>query len=187
MVIGITGNSGSGKSYIADIISGYGFLRIDMDSIAHSIYEENNACLEEIKKHFGEKVFSRGRLMRKALGEIVFSDGKKLELLNEITHKYIMEEAAKRMNGEKIILDAPVLIDTAFEKLCDKIILVTSDTDTKIKRIMERDNISYQYAMKRIKSQPDEKYLSTRCHFIVDNSEGSDVKKSIEEIITKIQ
>lgn len=187
MIIGITGNSGAGKSYISDLISGYGFKRIDMDKIAHSIYETRPDCLKEIRENFGDEVFHEETLQRKKLGEIVFNDKNKLELLNEITHKYIMEEAKKEMNEENILLDAPVLIDTKFEKLCEKIILVTSDTDTKIKRIMARDNISYEYAMNRIKSQPDEIYLSTKCHYIVDNSEGRDVKKAVEEIIKKLQ
>ncbi|MBE7045802.1 MAG: dephospho-CoA kinase [Ruminococcaceae bacterium] len=187
MIIGITGNSGAGKSYVSDIISQYGFKKIDMDKIAHSIYEKRPDCLMEIRENFGDEVFSGETLLRKALGEIVFTDKNKLELLNEITHKYIMEEAKKEMNQENILLDAPVLIDTKFEKLCEKIILVTSDTDTKIKRIMARDNISYEYAMNRIKSQPDETYLSTKCHYIVDNSEGHDVKKAVEEIIKKLQ
>lgn len=187
MVIGITGNSGSGKSYISDIIETYGYKRIDMDKIAHSVYENNPLCLEEIRENFGDVVFSGDSLLRKTLGEIVFNDKDKLELLNSITHKYIMEEAKKEMNGPKILLDAPVLIDTAFEKLCDKIILVVCDNDTKIKRIKERDNISYQYAMNRISSQPDEKYLSTKADFIVDNSEGKDPKKDVEKIIKDIQ
>jgi len=188
VVIGITGNSGSGKSYISDIIESYGFKKIDMDQITHSIYDTREDCLSEIKKNFGESVFKEGKLMRKALGEIVFSDRKKLELLNSITHKYIMEQAKEQMEGTgNVLLDAPILIDTVFESLCDKIILVTCDTDTKIKRIMERDNISYQYAMNRIKSQPDEKYLSTKSHYIVDNSNGCDVREDIQRIMEEIQ
>ena len=188
MVIGITGNSGSGKSYISDIIASYGYKKIDMDEIAHSIYDKRGDCLKEIRDNFGDIVFEGERLMRKALGEIVFSNPKKLELLNQITHKYIMEEAKAQMKDEtSILLDAPLLIDTVFEKLCDKIILVTCDNDTKIKRIMARDNISYQYAMNRIKSQPNDTYLSTRCHYIVDNSEGKSPKKDIEKILKEIQ
>ena len=61
------------------------------------------------------------------------------------------------------------------------------DYDTKIKRITERDNISYQYAMNRINSQPKEEYLSTKSHYIVDNSQGKDIKKEIEKIIEDLQ
>lgn len=187
MIIGITGNSGTGKSYISDIIAEYGYKKIDMDKIAHSIYENRPDCLMEIRNSFGDEVFHGKKLNRRALGEIVFKDRCKLELLNEITHKYIMEEAKREMDQKNILLDAPVLIDTKFENLCDKIILVTSDKDTKIKRIMLRDNISYQYAMNRINSQPDEAYLSTKCHYIVDNSEGRNIKEDIRRIMEEIQ
>ena len=188
MILGITGNSGSGKSYISDIIVRYGYKKIDMDKVAHSIYDTRSDCLDEIRENFGDGVFDGDKLMRKSLGEIVFKDAKKLELLNNITHKYIIEKVKEEMkDNENILLDAPVLIDTVFENLCEKIILVTSDLDTKIKRITERDNISYQYAMNRISSQPKEEYLSTRCHYIVDNSQGKDIEKEIEKIMKELQ
>ncbi len=188
MIIGITGTTGSGKSYVSSLFKEYGFKIIDMDEIAHNIYKKGGKCLEEIREYFGDKVFdNEGMLIRKALGEIVFSDEKKLATLNIITHKYIMEEAEKEMTGDKICLDIPLLFGTSYEKICEVKIGVICENDIRIKRIMERDNISYQYAMKRINSQLSNEYIASKCDYVIENNGNEkNVKERVKEIILNI-
>lgn len=188
MIIGITGTTGSGKSYVSSFFTEYGFKIIDMDEIAHKIYKKGGKCLEEIREYFGDSVFdNEGMLIRKALGEIVFSDEKKLATLNTITHKYIMEEAKKEMTAEKLCLDIPLLFGTEYEKICDVKIGVVCENDIRIKRIMDRDNISYQYAMKRINSQFSNEYIASKCDYVIENNGNEEnIKERVKEIILSI-
>lgn len=102
MIIGITGASGAGKSIASEIFNENGFYVIDLDKTAHGIYETSKECVGEVAKAFGKNILDAdGRIVRKKLGEIVFADKEKLNILNKITHKYILEEVYAEMDGGK--------------------------------------------------------------------------------------
>lgn len=183
MVVGLTGQSGSGKTTVCKIFMQGGYAIINADTIARNVMEKGKSCLEEVFECFGSDVInSDGSLNRKALAEIVFSDKLKLEMLNSICHPYITEDILENihkyslsMNGRKIVLlDAPTLFESHADDFCDLVISVISDRPSRIKRIMSRDGISAEMAEKRLNSQLDDDFYISHSDFIIRNNQDLD-------------
>ncbi len=173
MIIGITGNSGAGKSHLIKNLD-FEYFLIDADKIGHYCLQMAD-CKAEIIENFSVNIIENGEINRKKLGEIVFQDKSKLEKLTEITHRYILNEINRLIseNSERfsiIIIDAPLLIESGLNKKCDKTILVTADNDEKIKRIVERDNISEKIAFGRIAKQTIDIVQEKNVDIVFENS-----------------
>ena len=184
MIIGLTGGSGTGKSSATEFFKKKGFLILDLDKVSRKVCQKGEKCLEEIVKYFGCEILDEnGELIRRKLGDIVFSDREKLEILNKITHKYIIAETKsflKENDGKNIVLDAAVLFEAGAEKLCTHTLCVLSSFENRLKRIMARDNISKESAKNRILSQPDDEYYISRCDTAVYNN--SDIDELYESL-----
>lgn len=184
-VIGLTGGSGSGKSVAAKIFEEFGAVIIDADKISHEITSSDEKVLAEIKKEFSDKVFENGRLSRRALGSVVFSDKSALLKLNKILHPVITErvkEIIDKTQGKIIVIDAPVLFDVKeIVDLCDETVAVCAPDEMRINRIMVRDGISRKQAENRIYSQmPQEKLAEmTNAAFVNDG----DIEKLRSDIV----
>ena len=147
-IFGITGGSGSGKSYIADLFREMGAYVIDVDKLGHSVLE--NEAYNDVIAHFGTA-------KRKELGEIVFSDPRHLQTLNSIMHGHITQkvytQVAKALCHKTIVIDAAILTKLHLHLICDTVIFVKASKPTRINRIVERDCITKEQAIKRIESQ----------------------------------
>ena len=117
LIVGLTGQTGAGKSTVSKIFAENGFSVINADNIARLVVEKGTKCLNEIIELFGSHILNNdGSLNRKSLADIVFSDKKKLEMLNTITYPYITGEILNQINnfsenGKRLILlDAPTLL-----------------------------------------------------------------------------
>ena len=155
-IYGLTGGSGSGKSSAAEILKEKGFFVIDADITAREIL--SGSVLNELQLAFGGSVINAdGSLNRKNLAKIVFSDDDKLSLLNSITHPKIAQriiETIETCGSKKVIIDAAaLLVCKPLVDICDKIIVVCADKETRISRIMKRDLLTYEEAQSRIDSQ----------------------------------
>ena len=135
-----------------------------------------------------------GSLDRKALGERVFSDEKALETLNGITHRHITEEVEKLLadwamnGGELAAIDAIALIESGMGERCDAVIGVISERETRIERIMQRDNISREYAELRVDAQKDNAFFEENCDMIIRNDGPKDefienIKNTLKEVL----
>lgn len=185
MIIGITGGSGAGKSTVSAKFEKYGFKIADADKIAHMLMAKGSDCLSETVEHFGSGFLnSDGTLNRKKLGEAVFSDPEKLKALNKITHKYITAEIKKiTEENPDTVIDAAVLFESGAYRLCDVTVYVHCPEEIRIKRIMERDGISREYAKSRIKSQADENKYKSLCDYTIACCPEADTDIQIEEIL----
>ncbi len=188
-VIGITGNTGSGKSIACNLFRKKGFFVIDLDKIGHSIYE-NLDCFNEIKENIVGDFITDKKIDRKKLGQIVFRDKDSLKTLTEITDKYIYNETKKLIdlaNDEIVILDGALIFDSMTMLLCDEIILITSSVEKRINRIVVRDNIDIEYARKRVLSQKDYTNFDYKNKYIIENDgDLSEFESKILTIINKI-
>ena len=138
-ILGVTGGTGSGKSTVCEYLKEKGAKIIDADIVAREIVMKGKPALFEIEEAFGSDVlFSDGSLDRKKLGKIVFASSEKLNILNGITHKYIIEEIKNRVSESDenlVIIDAALLFETELFKLCHKTVAVTADKKEREKRI----------------------------------------------------
>lgn len=197
-IIGLCGGSGSGKGVVSDIfLKKYSIASIDTDAVYHSLTASGGACLDALVFEFGDKIIAPdGSLDRRVLSDIVFSSEgkeKRHKRLNEIAHKFVLDETLriieekKREGARALIIDAPLLYESGFDRLCDSVIAVTADREFRIERIMRRDSIDREKAQRRIASQLSDAELSARADFvIVNNGTTDDAEKEIEKIINKI-
>ena len=123
----------------------------DADKIAKDI-SEKISVQKEIVLNFGDKILTEeGKVDRKKLKEIVFADKDKLKKLNGIIHPKVIDfykELKEKNTDETIIFDVPLLFESGIDKFCDKILIVISDYDVQLNRIIERDNIDRELASK---------------------------------------
>lgn len=191
-VFGITGGSGAGKSTVSEEFRKRGVYVSDADKAARAVCKAGTECLNEIAREFGAGVITEsGELNRRALGKLVFSDKRSLELLNSITHKYIKEYIQRELDGaqsEICAVDGAVIIGSPVMELCSCMVVVTADRESRIKRIMKRDRIDRVCAEDRITSQQDDEfYLSYADYVIENNDDESELGAQIERIYGKIK
>ena len=190
-VIGITGGSGSGKSTVSLLVEKHGAYIIDADIVAREIVEKGKPALLEIKKAFSEDVIKEdGSLDRKKLGSIVFADNKKLNILNGITHKYIIDEIKNKVSQKDdglFVIDAALLFQTELFKMCEKTIAVISEKAKRKQRIVARDNIEEKTAEDRISSQDDDEYYRKRADYVIENDGSlSELSEKTERILKEL-
>lgn len=189
LIIGLTGKTGAGKSTVAAYLEKQGCFIIDGDKVAREVVLPSSPALAELADAFGEDIIlADGSLDRKALAQRAFSSREKTELLNSITHPHIkrrFEELIKKAQCEGFaaaVIDAAALLESDCRELCKKIIVVHADEKLRLKRILERDGISREQALTRIKGQLDDNYYFERADIIIYNNEGSDLAAELEKL-----
>ena len=177
LVIGLTGPTGAGKGAVAAIFERYGIPVINADRVYHELITPPSSCLQELAETFGKDILlPDGSLNRRALGDIVFSDPAARERLNTITHRYVMEEVKTRMERFRregipvAVLDAPQLFEAGADKACGAIISVLADRRLRLERIVARDNIEPDAAMRRILAQKSDEFFKTHSDYIIENN-----------------
>ena len=184
MIVGLTGGIASGKSTVSKYLSEKGFKVYDADKIAKDI-SEKKLVQEEIILNFGNKILTEeGKVDRKKLKEIVFADKDKLKKLNAIIHPKVIDfyrELKEKNTDETIIFDVPLLFESGIDKFCDKILVVISDYDVQLNRIIERDNIDKELASKIIKSQISNEERIKKADIVIENN------TSLEELYEKVE
>jgi len=179
-IIGITGATGAGKGLACKILAAQGAFIIDSDAIAHSIIKKGFPAYTEILAAFPEHSYidEHGEIIRQKLAEIIFADENKRLLLTEITHKYITKNIISTIsdirsnpnNYNKIVIDAPLLIESGLHTLCDKVIGIVADEKTRIARIMKRDKLSEEAAQQRANKQTPLYVLEKYADVIIENN-----------------
>ena len=192
-IIGLAGSSGSGKGYVCRTFLKFGVPAIDTDLVyRETTTKKGSKCLDELALEFGSLILDEnGCLNRKALADIVFEgDGSKsrLEKLNQIAHKYIKIDTERiiseyeREGKKAVIIDAPVLFESGFDKMCDFTISVIATYEMKLERIISRDNITKEKAEARLKNQLSDDELKALSKYQIDNS-NCDIISQIEKIL----
>lgn len=193
-IIGLTGGIATGKSTVSEILKNNGYTVIDADIIAREVVRIGKPSYEKIKESFGNEVLLENKeINRKKLGSIVFNDIYKLSLLNELTHPYIYEEILNQINKNKeknrqiIFIDIPLLFEEE-DKIkksgieFDQIWLVASDEDIQVQRLMKRDKISKEEAIKKINLQMNLKEKIDKSDLVIYNNSS---KKELEVTVLK--
>lgn len=185
-VIGLTGQSGAGKTTVCRVFEEKGFAIINADMIARQIMEKGMPCLAELTECFGNDILNEDcSLNRKKLADIVFGDKEKLKQLNAISYPYITSEILnriKKLSDEKckyVLLDAPTLFESRADDFCNLIISVTATEKNRTSRVAMRDGITPEQIKKRFSSQHTERFFINHSDYIIKNN------KSVDELIEK--
>lgn len=178
IVIGLTGQTGSGKSTCSNYLKDSGYHIIDADICAREVLDKGTDCFFEVKKTFGDIViFPDGSLNRKQLANIIFNDKNELNKLNGITNPYIIDninDKISRADNGIIILDAPTLFESGADKLCNYTICVIAPIQVRLERIISRDKLTTDEAKSRINSQNNDEFYISRSNYMIDNNSNID-------------
>lgn len=171
MIIGITGGTGCGKTTALEVIAQLGGMILDCDAIYHDLLRTNRDLLGQIAARFPGTV-ENSQLLRKKLGQVVFSDPQALSDLNGITHRFVCQavEEALKTKPSLAAIDAIALVESGLSRLCDVTVAVTAPVDVRVARLMVRDRIPESYARARIAAQPSEDFFRTHCDYVLENN-----------------
>lgn len=177
-IIGITGSSGSGKSTVTQILEkGLKAKTINADEVVKQMQTQSSKYFEKIVELFGKEIIQEnGSLNRKKLAQIIFQDKIQKEELDKLTYTYVVEEIKKQVNntqGDYVIIDAPLLIESKLNEICDAVIAVISNKEEQMKRICNRDNIEKNDAKLRIEAQKDNEFYKKNADYVVENNGGN--------------
>ena len=169
ITIGITGGTGSGKTSALRALCALGGRIIDCDAVYHRELAANARLRRDITRAFGD-VFDGEKLNRQKLGGIVFSDPEALRRLDGIVNVHLLPVIRREAEGHLIVgLDAINLLQSGLAALCRETVAVLAPTEQRVRRIMERDGISEDYARLRIGAQQPEEYYRQHCSRILEN------------------
>lgn len=171
MILGITGGSGSGKTTLLNLLRQEGALVLDCDAIYHDLLNQSAALNNAIASRFPQAM-RPGSIDRKALAAIVFQDSEALQDLNAITHSAVKAEVLKALEGNPshAAIDAIALFESGLDQLCHVTVAVTAPMDTRVARLMARDGISRDDALRRIRAQQEPLWYRQRCDYLLENT-----------------
>jgi dephospho-CoA kinase len=184
--VGLTGSIGVGKSFVASIFVELGCHVLDADHTAREVVMPGTPGLKALTEVFGEEILNTdGTLDRKRLGALIFADPGKRERLNHILHPFIITRQDEILNAWEVedpdgigIVDAALMIESGGYKRFDKLIVVHCRPEVQLERLMLRDKLSREEALRRINSQMPQEEKQKFADYLIDTSDGFESTRS---------
>lgn len=175
-VVGLTGQTGAGKSLVSKIVRSQGVEVIDCDLVSRDVVAGEKQCLADLALEFSITILNvDGTLNRKRLAGMVFGDPERLARLNELIFPYILAEVDRRVRSlekqgvELVLLDAPTLFESGADSTCDMVVSVIAPEALRLNRIVVRDHLSDDEARRRIASQFGDQFYASRSQVVITN------------------
>ena len=195
-ILGITGGVGSGKSTVLyELQQKYNAFIVEADKLAHELMMQVEIIYDQIIKHFGKEILSLDSpypIDRQKLGELVFNDKEKLELLNSISHPLVKQRIMelieeKKKSGEKIfVIEAALLIECGYKDICDEIWYVWVDREERIKRLMNSRGYTKEKCLSIFNNQQSDEYYKTYANYTIDNGKSFEyTSKQLKDLLNK--
>ena len=195
LLVGITGGMGAGKTLAAAIFLEFGAYILDADIICRKLVEPGQPALKEISKSFGKNIINKfGNLDRKKLAQVIFFDSKKKKELENILHPRVFE--FEKLEYENIcqidpkafvIIDAALLIESGNYIRMDKVIVINTDRNTRIERVIARSSWERDEVVARIDNQMPIKEKMKYADFVLDNfSDKISLRKKVKDLYEKL-
>ena len=197
LVLGITGGVGSGKSKVLyQLKEKYNAYIVEADKLAHQLMMPGEVIYNRIIEEFGNQIISKTLpypIDRQKLGNIVFNDKEKLELLNSITHPLVKANILQQIDTEKslntklFVIEAALLIEDGYKDICDYIWYVFVDKEERIKRLMDSRGYSREKCISIFNSQQEDYYYITNSDAVIDNSNSFEgTSNQIKDLLNKL-
>lgn len=190
--IAITGGIGTGKSSVSTILRLYGYTIIDADKVAHQVLNNNTSSVVEL---FSESILDKdNQIDRKKLGKIVFGDYTQKKKLEDFLHPKIRNEILSCANqlesySQYYFLDIPLFFEVGGKKNYDvaEVLLIYAPKELQLKRVITRDGISQEDAIKRIEAQMDIEEKKLQSENVIKNTKGlKELQEEIEKFLQKL-
>jgi len=194
-VIGLTGGFKTGKSTVTRMLLELGAEVIDADKLAHKALKPDSSTYKKIIKEFGEKFLDdEGRINRRKLAKLVFSNKEKLNLLNSIIHPYVIDKVKEKIYRTKqsnpntiVIVDAPLLYEAGMQNMMDKIIVVSATKNKQIQRARQTTSLSKYEVKRRIESQLPLSKKEKLANIVIENNGTlEDTRNQVKKMWKKI-
>jgi dephospho-CoA kinase len=195
LVVGLTGGIATGKTTVAKMLQSLGAKVVSADDIVHELLQPGTAIYEKVVHEFGPEILTEtGEIDRQRLADIVFRDSAKRALLESIIHPPVLERLAEEANKFRntaqgvLVLEVPLLIETSFVRQVDKVLVVTAEQATQVKRLQKRYGITREQAVLRIQSQLPMSEKVKYADWVID-TEGTmdDTRAQVENVWEIIQ
>ncbi len=172
--VGLTGGIASGKTTVAAMLAELGAGVVDTDDVAREVVEPGEAGLESIEREFGTDVLlETGELDRAAMRKLVFQDADARSRLEAILHPLIRERTLAKVEGldsAYAVIVVPLLVETDFDKIVDRVIVVDCPRETQLERLMQRDGVDEAAAEAMLDAQIDRALRNAKADDLIDNS-----------------
>ena len=193
-IIGLTGQTGAGKSTVSKMLLKNGAAVISADELVSQLYIPDSICLKTLSAQFGSDIIRSDKsLDRQKLAQKAFADSESTKLLNSIVHPFVLTLFLEKTAGfvregcRCIVFDAPQLFESKANVFCDYIISVIADRSLRMERICKRDNISVQMAESRIKAQFSEKFFIENSDFVIENNGSEEqLREKAENLVSAL-
>jgi len=191
--VGLTGSIGVGKSFVASVFVELGCHVLDADQTAREVVMPGTQGLKALTEAFGEEILNPdGTLNRKQLGAVVFNDEDQRQRLNSILHPFIIVRQDEIMNAWEAedpdgigIIDAALMIESGGYKRFDKLIVVHCRPEVQLERLMLRDKLSRDEALRRINSQMPQEEKQKFADYLIDTSDGYESTRAQTEAVNQ--
>ena len=194
LVLGLTGKTGAGKSMVCERLREEGCYIIDADKVAREILEIGSPVIEKLAEIFGEDIVKfNGEIDRKILAKKAFSSREETDKLNAVTHPAIREKIADEIETAKIeeytvcVVDAAALLESEVREDCEKIAVVFAPADVRLKRIIERDDLSVSEAKRRMDVQMADEFYLKNADIIIINDNVTDFEGEFQKLLKFIE
>ena len=189
-LIGLTGQSGAGKSTVAEVFAKLGAYVINADKVVAELYNAESPCLKAVAAEFGQDILKPdGTLDRKLLAQRAFASSERTDVLNRLVHPFVTARLFELLRGAEgmVVFDAPQLFEADADVICDAVVAVTADKDIRVKRIIKRDSLSEEQALLRVNAQHGEEYFRARADYIIENNfDEESLRIQAEKVYNKL-
>lgn len=186
MTIGLTGGIGSGKSTVAKVLESMGYPVFYSDQVAKELMTSDQDLQSEIISHFGENAYENGVLNRAYLAERIFTNPADKNIINHLIHPRVRASFvafAESSNSKLVFNEAAILFETGTYSNFDKTVLVTAPVETRIDRVIKRDNCSREDVQNRMNNQWSDDRKVLLSDFVIKNGDTDAILDQVEKIV----
>ncbi len=187
--IGLTGGIGSGKTIVGKVFQSLGIPVFNSDYYAKKVYEDFPETIDQLRQRYGEDIIKEGKIDKAKLASIVFESEEELAALNKLVHPFVKKQFdawCRLQHSKYVIREAAILFESGTYQDCDSVVLVTAPLELRIKRTMQRDEISEEQVMARISRQWSDEKKHALSQFEITNDDKSALLPQILAIHAQI-